>query len=229
VARDGALTRQRILDAASRLVLERGFAATTVDAVLEAASTTKGAFFHHFPSKSALGRALVERYAADDLAHLDAMMSAAEAESDDPAEQLVTFFALFEDAIEELTAEQPGCLYVSFVQERQLVDTETLDVIVDSVLAWRAALVAKLEAAAALHPPRSPVDLTSLADLAFTIFEGGFILARTLEDPSLLRGQVEHLRRYVELLFDVQPRARTRTSETSPALSGGSSVIQTTT
>jgi hypothetical protein len=65
-----------------------------------------------------------------------------------------------------------------------------------------------------------------------TVFEGGFILARTLGDPGILRGQVEHVRRYVGLLFDVgsaQPRTRTRTSATSAALSGASPVTQSTT
>lgn len=230
--RDGSPTRERILDAAAGIVLERGFAATTVDAVLEAASTTKGAFFHHFPSKSALGLALVERYAALDLAHLDELVAAAEASSDDPLDQLVAFLSAFEDTVRELSLVQPGCLYVSFVQERQLVDDQTLAVIVEAVLAWRAALVAKLEAAAAAHTPRSPFDPTSLADLVFTVFEGGFVLARTLGEPALLPGQVAHVRRYVELLFGVgddQPRARTRTSEISPALPGGSPLIQTTT
>ena len=227
--RDGAPTRDRILNAAETLVLERGFGATTVDAVLAAAETTKGAFFHHFPSKAALGRALVERYAAADLAHLDELIAGAEATSDDAAEQLVEFLALFETVVDDVTQAQPSCLYVSFVHERELVDDETLEVIVETVLAWRVALLQKLEAAAALHPPSAPVDLPSLADMVFSTFEGGFILARTMDDPTLLRGQIEHLRRYVELLFDLQPRARTRTSETTPAASGGRPTTQTTT
>lgn len=232
MARDGAETRDRILDAASRLVVERGLSATTVDAVLEAASTTKGAFFHHFESKNALGRALVERYAALDLAGLEELTAAAEASSADPAEQLVAFLALFEQAVDEIALAQPGCLYVSFVQERQLVDDETIEIIADAMLAWRNALLEKLEAAAERHPPRVPVDLASVADLVTTVFEGGFILARTLGDPSLLRGQIEHVRRYVVLLLGLegaQPRARTRTSATSPALSGGSPTTHTTT
>jgi TetR/AcrR family transcriptional repressor of nem operon len=232
VPRDGAQTRDRILAAAADLVVERGLGATTIDAVLEASSTTKGAFFHHFESKSALGRALVERYAAQDVAMLEGLMAEAEAASDDPAEQLVAFLSLFEEAVEEISLTEPGCLYVSFVQERQLVDDETIVVIVDAMLAWRSALVAKLEAAAATRPPRIPVDLSTVADLVTTVFEGGFILARTLGDPGILRGQVEHVRRYVELLFDLasaQPRARTRTSATSAALSGASPVTQSTT
>jgi TetR/AcrR family transcriptional repressor of nem operon len=206
--RDGTATRERILDEAQRLVLERGFAATTVDAVLAAAGTSKGAFFHHFASKDQLGHALVERYARADLAFQEEFMGAAEAASDDPAEQLVTFVSLFEEAADELVSEQSGCLYVSFVYEKQLADNDAHSLIVGAVLEARERLAQKVEAAIAVHPPRVPVDVTSLADLVFTTFEGGFILARTLRNPSLLRGQLVHLRRYLELLFGVGDAAR---------------------
>jgi TetR/AcrR family transcriptional repressor of nem operon len=226
---DGAPTRERILEAATTLVVDRGFAATTVDAVLEAAGTTKGAFFHHFPSKASLGHALVERYAAVDVGMLEEFMASAEASRSDPAEQLVEFLRLFEDAAADLAHAHSGCLYVSFVQQSQLVDEHTIGVIAAAVLAWRERLEAKLGEAAAVHGLPGDVDLTSLADLAFTVFEGGFILARTLGDAELMRGQLAHLRRYVELLFGVQPRARTRTSEISVALPSGTSTTQTTT
>jgi TetR/AcrR family transcriptional repressor of nem operon len=203
VPRDGTATRERLLDEAQRLVLERGFSATTVDAVLAATGTSKGAFFHHFPSKDALGHALVQRYAEADLVATEQFMAAAEATTDDPAEQLVAFVSLFEEAADELATEQNGCLYVSFVYEKQLVDDGVHSLIVDTVIATRERLAQKLEAAIAVHPPRVPIDVTSLADLVFTTFEGGFILARTLRDPSLLRGQLTHLRRYLELLFEV--------------------------
>src|ERR687894_1019427 len=102
--RDGNATRDRILDAAQRIVLERGFAGTSVDAVLAEASVTKGGFFHHFPTKQALGLALVERYAAVDLQVLDDFMAGAEASADDPAEQLIAFVRRFEEAVSELAA-----------------------------------------------------------------------------------------------------------------------------
>ncbi|HET9737244.1 MAG TPA: TetR/AcrR family transcriptional regulator [Solirubrobacteraceae bacterium] len=198
--RDGTPTRDRILDAAQRIVLERGFAATSVDAVLAAAPATKGAFFHHFPSKNDLGRALLERYAAADERLLDDFMAAAEAESDDPAEQLVAFVRRFEQAADELAPTQPGCLFVSFIYESQLAGNEN-DLIATSIRHWRTRLLEKLEAAAELHPPAIAVDLRSLADQVFTTFEGGFILARAMHDPSHLRAQLAHLRHYLELLF----------------------------
>lgn len=208
--RDGTATRTRILDAAQRIVLERGFAATSVDAVLEQAPATKGAFFHHFPSKNDLGHALLERYAAADERMLDDFMAAAEAESDDPAQQLVTFVRHYEQAADELAPTTPGCLFVSFIYETQLAGDGENEIIASSIRHWRTRLLEKLEAAVELHPPATAVDLPSLADQVFTTFEGGFILARAMNDPNHLRAQLAHLRHYLELLFGLSHKQPTR-------------------
>jgi TetR/AcrR family transcriptional regulator, transcriptional repressor for nem operon len=205
VPRDGTATRERILDAAQRIVLDRGFAATSVDAVLAEAPATKGAFFHHFPSKNDLGRALLERYAAADERMLEDIMAVAEAESDDPAEQVVAFVRHFEQAADELAPTQPGCLFVSFIYESQLAGNGEDDLIARSIRHWRTRLLEKLEAAARAHPPAIGVDLQSLADQVFTTFEGGFILARAMHHPGHLRAQLAHLRHYLELLFQLSP------------------------
>ncbi len=203
--RDGSATRNRILDAAQRIVLERGFAGTSVDAVLAEASVTKGGFFHHFPTKLALGLALVERYAAVALQVLEDFMARAEASSDDPAEQLVAFLRLFEEAVVALAEVQPGCLFGSFVYERELTAPGTEEIIVHSILTWRERVLAKLEEAAEAHPPAVDVDLPSLADQIFTAFQGGFILSRAVGEPDRLRSQLAHVRQYIELLFQLAP------------------------
>jgi TetR/AcrR family transcriptional regulator, transcriptional repressor for nem operon len=210
--RDGTATRERILDAAQRLVLEHGFAGTSVDAVLAEASATKGGFFHHFPSKNALGRALLERYAAGDKQLLADFLATAEAQTDDPAEQLVAFVRHFERAAAELAPTQPGCLFVSFVYERQLGRDGDDDVIPDTIREWRNRILDKLNDAARLHPPAIAVDLPSLADHVFTVFEGGFILARAMDDPTHLPAQLAHVRQYLELLFQVPAPSAGRTS-----------------
>lgn len=56
--------RARVLDAAEHVLLERGAAAFTLDAVAEAADVSKGGLVYHFPSKEALLRALVARTVA---------------------------------------------------------------------------------------------------------------------------------------------------------------------
>ena len=201
MSRDGTATRARILDAAQALVLEQGFGGTTVDAVIESAGTTKGGFFHHFRSKQELARALVERYAAHDLALLDDLFDRAEQMSRDPLQQLLLFVALQEELADDLSADDTGCLFASFAYERQLVDEVTREVIAHACRRWRERTRAKLDEVVALYPPRLEVDLDSLADEGLALFEGAYVLSRALGEPQILKGQLRHFRTYLELLF----------------------------
>lgn len=206
---DQPSVRERILEAARLLVLERGFAATTVDAVLAGAEASKGAFFHHFPSKAQLGRALVEQYAAGDRELLETFMAAAEAGTDDPAEQLVEFVRRLEHAADAASAVQPVCLFISFIYEAELTDAETSQVVTDSILHWRRRILDKLEAAARDREWLASADLPAVADHVFVTIEGAFLLGRALGDLSSLRAQIALLRDYLELLLDVRPASRT--------------------
>jgi AcrR family transcriptional regulator len=55
--------RDRILEAAERLVAEVGAARLTLDAVAQGAGVSKGGLLYHFPSKESLLNALAHRYA----------------------------------------------------------------------------------------------------------------------------------------------------------------------
>jgi TetR/AcrR family transcriptional repressor of nem operon len=78
---------------------------------------------------------------------------------------------------------------------------ETMEIVARTVLTWRARLTTKLREVVAAHPPRLEVDLESLADLATVIFEGAFVVSRTLKDARTFSQQLRHLRTYIELLF----------------------------
>lgn len=199
--RDGSATRERILDAAEELILDHGFAATSVDRVLERTGLTKGSFFYHFRSKAELARALVERYAAQDRDKLEEFMGRAERLSGDPLQQVLIFVGLFEEAAESLTEPYPGCLFASYCYESRQFDPGTMGVISATFLAWRERLGGKLREAMARHTPRREVDPDSLADLITTVFEGSFIMSRTLQDPAMVAGHLRHYRNYLELLF----------------------------
>lgn len=54
-------TRARLLDAARRILVERGAGHLTLDAVAELAGVSKGGLLYHFPSKAALVEGLAER------------------------------------------------------------------------------------------------------------------------------------------------------------------------
>jgi TetR/AcrR family transcriptional regulator, transcriptional repressor for nem operon len=202
--RNGTATRDRILDSAQRLVLDQGFAATSVDEVIAGAKSSKGAFFHHFPTKNDLGRALVDRYAAADVRELHAFMARAEAETDDPARQLVAFIRMFEEVADEIaTEQQSSCLYISFVHDRQLTSDGSTEVINEAVVAWREALREKLEAADEAGSLADEFDFDDLADHVFVTFEGAFILGRTTGDARHMRAQLRVLRQLLEVALGV--------------------------
>src|SRR5215831_8431850 len=63
-AETDSLTKQKLLDTAQELMLAKGYTATSVDEVCEAAGLTKGSFFHYFEGKEHLGRLVAERFFA---------------------------------------------------------------------------------------------------------------------------------------------------------------------
>jgi len=62
-AAPSATTRQRLLQAATRVFARRGYHRATVDEIVAEAGISKGAFYFHFPSKEALFFHLVEHFA----------------------------------------------------------------------------------------------------------------------------------------------------------------------
>ena len=199
--RNRAKTRERILDASQQLVLTHGFAATSVDDVIAAAGTTKGGFFHHFPSKQDLASALVARYAAADMALLDDLSARSERLSADPLQQLLLFVGLLAEAVEEHGGDDPGCC------SRRSSTSETWSTRRHArrspprCTAGATGQREQLERAAERYPPQIEVDLEAVADQLATLLEGAYVLSRALDDPRLIRGQLEQFRTYLTLLF----------------------------
>jgi TetR/AcrR family transcriptional repressor of nem operon len=205
MSKKAEMTRDRILDAAQAQVMERGFAATSVDAIQESAGISRGTFFYHFPSKDALARALIERYARQDHELTESLMARAEKLATDPLQQVLVFMGLFEELFREVGPVRAGCLFASYTYEAQLFDDETHRLIADSVTHFRRVFGGKLEQAMALHPTVLPeVDPYDLADLASAAFQGAYVLWRFTNDSERIAMPIEHFRKYVELLFGLR-------------------------
>src|SRR5450755_3970370 len=56
-------SKTKFLDAALQVIRTKGYEATTVDDLCDAAHLTKGSFFHHFRSKEELALAATEHFA----------------------------------------------------------------------------------------------------------------------------------------------------------------------
>ena len=58
-------TREEIVQAGLKCLVEKGFNAVGVQEITDAAGVPKGSFYNHFESKEALGLEIVERYGAN--------------------------------------------------------------------------------------------------------------------------------------------------------------------
>jgi TetR/AcrR family transcriptional repressor of nem operon len=201
MTKNGQDMHTKILDVAEELILERGYAGTSIDQVIQRADIAKGSFFYHFKSKSDLALALVERYAIKDAEVLSTFMERAERLSRDPLQQVLIFIGLFVEFASDLAAPHPGCLFASYIYESIHFDDQIKNIIRKAMIAWRVRLGEKLREAVKIYPPRIPIDADALADQFTVIVEGAYILAKTFNDASLLSKQLIHFRNYLELLF----------------------------
>ena len=83
----GQETRRQLIAAATELFAERGYEATPIEAVFEAAGVSRGALYHHFEDKRALFEAVLDSVEADLAARVHQAAMAA-ADPADPATSL---------------------------------------------------------------------------------------------------------------------------------------------
>jgi TetR/AcrR family transcriptional regulator, transcriptional repressor for nem operon len=202
--KDGSITRNRIMDEAQTLIIQQGYAATSIESIIANAEITKGSFFYHFKGKGDLALQLVKRFADVDKKLLADTLGRAEKLSQDPLQQLLIMMGLYEEMFEGFSEETPGCLFASYVYESNLMSDEIRAIIVDAVRSTTERIAAKLEEAKSIHPPRIAFDARSVADLFTTSFEGAFVMARTLPEKDTMLDQLRHYRTHLRLLFGVE-------------------------
>jgi len=201
MATKGEATRERILDAAQAMVLDQGFAGVSVEQLIQSLGLTKGAFFHHFRNKNELARSLIRRYADEGLQFFADSLARARKLSDDPLQQFLILIGLYEEMFADLTEPYPGCLLASYVYELQQFDAETQAIINEEFILSRTELTKLILEIMTKHPPRREVDPVSLADGFMSVFEGAFVLSKSLGEADVTIKQLRHYKAYVELLF----------------------------
>ena len=198
--KDGSITKNRILDVAHQLVLERGFSGTSIDMILENAGITKGAFFYHSKSKADLAAILAERYAEMDDQFFGEQMLRAEKLTNDPLERLEHFLEGVGDAFASQPV-PPGCLFASFCYESHQFEPGITRFMGEQMHKWRDHYSKIFEQIIKTHTPRLPIDALELADHFMAAVEGGFVMSRLYNDPSAVRTHMQHYGNYIRLIF----------------------------
>jgi TetR/AcrR family transcriptional repressor of nem operon len=194
--------RSKLLDAAISTFREKGYAGTSVDELCARAGVTKGAFFHHFPTKDSLAVAAMNHWSE----LCSALFAAAPYHRfDDPLDRVLGYLdfrkVLLRGEVAEFT-----CLAGTMVQEAYGTHPD-IRTACDACIASHAAKVeSDIADAMKLYRIHAPWTAGSLALHMQAILQGAFILAKAKGNARVAEASIDHLRSYVELLFRRPPK-----------------------
>jgi TetR/AcrR family transcriptional repressor of nem operon len=189
--------RCRLLDAAFSIIREKGYAATSVDELCGEAGVTKGAFFHHFKSKDALGVAAARRWSEITGAFFE---TAPYHKHSDPLERVLGYLD-FRKAMLKGEIAEFSCLVGTMVQEIYDTSPAIREACEASISTHAAGVESDIAGAMKLYRIRPPWTAESLALHMQAVLQGAFILAKAKGNARVAETSIDHLRRYVELLF----------------------------
>jgi TetR/AcrR family transcriptional regulator, transcriptional repressor for nem operon len=188
--REPDITREKILSAAFDEIYRRGFQAASLDTILAQAGVTKGALYHHFPDKSALGHAVVDDVVRGFL--LERWLGVLQQQAGDPISALQ---GMLKHRTVQLTEHEIelGCPLNNLGQEMSPLDARfrrRVSAIFDQ---WIDGFAAVLERGRSEGSIRRELDPRRVATFLVAAIEGSFGLAKVTQSKSVVRGNLETL------------------------------------
>ncbi len=190
------LTRQKLLDAAFAEIHRNGFQAASLAQILADTGLTKGALYHHFPDKKALGLAVVEEVIRPRLA---AMMFAPLADTRQP---LAAMQALLADkaAEDDPMVVTLGCPLNNLMQEMSPVD-EGFRLHLNGVFQeWVGVVAAALKRGKTAGEVRRDVDADATAFFIVSALEGCVGMSKNTQSVTAYRSCLTQLGRFLDTL-----------------------------
>lgn len=200
-------SKTKLLDAALQVVRAKGYTATRIEDICEAAGLTKGSFFHHFKSKEELAVAAAAHW-RDVTSRI--FIAAPYHDAPDPLDRLLAYVdfrkALLRGGLPDFT-----CFAGTTVQEVFDTHPAIRDACGKVIEDHAATLEADIAAAIRQYGVSGDWSAASLALHTQAVIQGAFVLAKATNSVEVASACLDHLRRYLELLFR-QPEAKEETS-----------------
>ncbi len=193
--------REQILDVAGASIINKGFAATSIEEIIAEVGITKSGFFYHFPDKNEMAKALLQRYIINEEQLFDELEVRAAELSDDPLHGFLVYLRLLAELLADLPNGHPGCLVAVYCYQSQLFSSDICRLNASALISWRRRFHDKLLKIPEVYPLNRDVDLEDVADMLSAVVEGGIIVSRALDDKDILPRQVLLYREFVRSLF----------------------------
>jgi TetR/AcrR family transcriptional repressor of nem operon len=205
-------SKARFLNAALQIIRSKGYAATRVEDICEAAGLTKGSFFHHFSSKEDLALAAARHWNS---VTGDVFAAASYRSLADPLERLLAYVdfrkALLQGELPDFT-----CFVGTMVQEVYGTHPPIREACEQSISGHAATLEPDITEAMQQYGVQGDWTARSLALYTQAVIQGAFILAKAKEGPEVAAACLDHLRRYLQMLFTQTALTTTPTPSSRP-------------
>jgi TetR/AcrR family transcriptional regulator, transcriptional repressor for nem operon len=193
--------RERIVLTAARLFLERSYQAVGVDELCQAAGVRKGSFYHYFPSKSELAKAVVDLHAQ---AFANRLAGSATTTPAQTLHAIPDAIGAIQSTFEAQFGRAVGCPFGNIAAELSTTDEELRRHVAEKLAAMEQQLGAVCRDAASAGVLRDGTDPDRLAHALLAQYQGIILLAK------LNNSGVSHLAPALHEFIDgylVEPRA----------------------
>ena len=191
------LTRQKLLEAAFAEIHRNGFQAASLTQILAETGLTKGALYHHFPDKKALGLAVIEEAIRP---RLSEMMFQPLADTDQP---IATMQAMLEAKAADTDpwVVALGCPLNNLMQEMSPLDVLFQERLGGVLGMWQKTVEGALRRGQKQGEIRAEVDYKAAALFVVSAWEGCIGVAKNLQSPKAFSICMKQLHGYVQGLM----------------------------
>lgn len=189
-------TRQRLLEAAHREIYEHGFQAASLDRILANTGLSKGALYHHFGTKQALGIAVVNEVIG---ARLRAEWVEPFQHARCPLQTLIDLL----DGKQKLATERSirlGCDLNNLMQEMSPLDEAFRQSLAKIIAQWRSALEDGLRLSQIAGEMRADVDCARTALFVIAAIEGCVGISKNQGSVAGYRDCLQGIKDYLRSL-----------------------------
>ena len=188
-------TRERLVETARQLFLEKGYGATSIAEILRRAGANSGSLYYFFPTKEDLLFAVLDWYTRN---LWPQVITPVFDRVDDPIERV---FGILDGYRRMLLATEysAGCPIGNLALELSETHQAARRLLAENFIGWRDAVRLALDDASERLP--EGIDTEDLATFVLTTMEGAVMLARTFRRLEPFDAAVSQLRDYFDRLL----------------------------